>query len=208
MRISKREQMLLWTLINISVLLLGVRIILPKVNQYYQTSVEHLELREDQRLQADILLLQEKDLPSRLQDYKEELEAVEALYFPKLDPEYIEAWIMSISKMQPIQVLDLSIEEVRMQDEEGMIEVLPIELTLGGEEQSIITFIDNLLNDGRYVSIEELSLEEGNGKVKIGIYRTDKAQDELEHISFNAPVGKSFLMSAQEVKDEKNEEVK
>ena len=205
MRISKREQVLIWIFVNISLFLLGSRIVLPKANAYYQTAVDHLQLSEEKRLQAEILLLEEKDLPNRLEHYQEGLNQIETLYFSKLNPEYIEAWIMSISKKQSIQVLSLNIEEPRIQDEEGTVEVLPVELTLSGEEQALITFIDHLLNDGRYVAIEELSLEEGTGKVKIGIYRTDKAKDALEHIPFNTPTGKTFLMRAQGMNNEKVE---
>ena len=89
MKISKREQILLWIFANVVVLLVGVKILLPKIGQYYEASQEYLSLSEEQRLQAEILLELEHDLPGRLSRYQSELVQIESEYFAKLMPEYL-----------------------------------------------------------------------------------------------------------------------
>lgn len=194
MGLSKREKKLLWCFVNIGVLLLGVKFVLPEVNQYYRASEETLQTNEFNALQAEILLAKEKELPSRLEQYKEELNEEEAYYFSKLDSEYMETWIMNISQRYPIKIEALTMEEIRMQDEEGLVEVLPIGMTIQGDEQTIIDFINALLNDRRHVVLEQLEMETTKVQIKIGVYRTEKEEDELDKILFNKPLGKDHLM--------------
>lgn len=251
MQLSKREQKLLWGLINVGVLLVGIKFVLPEVNQYYQASVEKLQKNEADALQAEILLLEEKELPSRLEQYKEELKQIESYYFAKLDEEYMQAWIMAISEKYPIQIEALTIEELHMQDEEGLVEILPIGMTVQGEEQAIIDFLDALLNSQRYVILEQLEMEQveveqveivqpkteqseieqpetgqleieqsetehpevnqeeveqlkmqqTKARIKIGTYRTQKEEDELEKTPFITPAGKDALMRREDYLD-------
>ena len=194
MKLSQREKKLLWCLVNIGVLLLGVKWVFPKVNEYYQASIETLQANELNALQAEILLSQEKELPSRLEEYQKELDKEESYYFSKLDPEYMEAWIMGISQRYDINIGALNIEEVRMQDEEGIVEVLPIGMTLEGDEATLIEFLDALLNDNRHVVLEQLEMGNTTAQLKIAVYRTEKESDELDQTLFNKPLGKDHLM--------------
>ena len=194
MKLSQREKKLLWCLVNIGVLLLGVKSVFPKVNEYYQASVEALQENEYNALQAEILLSQEKELPSRLEQYQKELDQEESYYFSKLDPEYMEAWIMGISQRYNINIEALSIEAVRMQDEEGVVEVLPIGMTLEGDEATLIEFLDALLNDNRHVVLEQLEMGNTSAQLQLAVYRTEKESDELDQTVFNKPLGKDQLM--------------
>ena len=194
MKISKREQILLWTLINVGVLLIGVRLLTPKVSHYYQLSTQTLMLREEQQLLANSLLLEEETLPIRLAKYQEEQKVLESPYFSKLDLEYIQSWIIKISKMQTVNIKSMAIEEPRKNIEEK-IDILPIELTLGGETKAIAAFIHGILNSKRHVVVEELTLSPGAAKVKLALYRTDKITDELDGTQFSLPIGKTFFMN-------------
>lgn len=194
MKLSQREKKLLWCLVNIGVLLLGVKWVFPKVNEYYQASVEALQENELNALQAEILLSQEKELPSRLEQYQKALDQEESYYFSKLDPEYMEAWIMGISQRYDINIGALNIEEVRMQDEEGVVEVLPIGMTIEGDEATLIEFLDALLNDNRHVVLEQLEMGNTSAQLQLAVYRTEKESDELDQTVFNKPLGKDHLM--------------
>ena len=209
MKLSQREKQLVWCLINIGVLLLGVKWILPEVNRYYQTSAEKLQENENQALEAEILLAREKELPGRLEQYKKELNEEASYYFSKLDPEYMEAWIMGISQKYPINIETLNIEAIRMQDEEGMMEVLPIGMTLEGDEQTLRVFLDALLNDNRHVVLESLEMQEASAQIKIVVYRIDKESDLLDQTLFNEPLGKDYLMkpAQEEVLQDEPEQV-
>lgn len=209
MKLSQREKQLVWCLINVGVLLLGVKWVLPEVNRYYQTSVEKVQLNENQALEAEILLAREKELPGRLEQYKKELNEEASYYFSKLDPEYMEAWIMGISQRYPINIETLNIEAIRMQDEEGMIEVLPIGMTLEGDEQTLRAFLDALLNDNRHVVLESLEMQEASAQIKIAVYRIDKESDLLDQTLFNEPLGKDYLMKPvqEEVLQDEPEQV-
>ena len=209
MKLSQREKQLVWCLINVGVLLLGVKWALPAVNRYYQTSVEKLQSNENQALEAEILLAREKELPGRLEQYKKELDEEASYYFSKLDPEYMEAWIMGISQRYPINIETLNIESIRMQDEEGMIEVLPIGMTLEGDEQTLRAFLDALLNDNRHVVLESLEMQEASAQIKIAVYRIDKESDLLDQTLFNEPLGKDYLMKPvqEEVLQDEPEQV-
>lgn len=209
MKLSQREKQLVWCLINVGVLLLGVKWVLPAVNRYYQTSVEKVQLNENQALEAEILLAREKELPGRLEQYKKELNEEASYYFSKLDPEYMEAWIMGISQRYPINIETLNIEAIRMQDEEGMIEVLPIGMTLEGDEQTLRAFLDALLNDNRHVVLESLEMQEASAQIKIAVYRIDKESDLLDQTLFNEPLGKDYLMKPvqEEVLQDEPEQV-
>ena len=194
MKLSQREKKLLWCLVNIGVLLLGVKWVFPKVNEYYQASVEALQENELNALQAEILLSQEKELPSRLEQYQKALDQEESYYFSKLDSEYMEAWIMGISQRYDINIGALNIEEVRMQDEEGVVEVLPIGMTIEGDEATLIEFLDALLNDNRHVVLEQLEMGNTSAQLQLAVYRTEKESDELDQTVFNKPLGKDHLM--------------
>lgn len=209
MKLSQREKQLVWCLINVGVLLLSVKWVLPEVNRYYQTSVEKLQSNENQALEAEILLAREKELPGRLEQYKKELNEEASYYFSKLDPEYMEAWIMGISQRYPINIETLNIEAIRMQDEEGMIEVLPIGMTLEGDEQTLRAFLDTLLNDNRHVVLESLEMQEASAQIKIAVYRIDKESDLLDQTLFNEPLGKDYLMKPvqEEVLQDEPEQV-
>lgn len=209
MKLSQREKQLVWCLINIGVLLLGVKWVLPEVNRHYQTSVEKLQENENQALEAEILLAREKELPGRLEQYKKELNEEASYYFSKLDSEYMEAWIMGISQKYPINIETLNIEAIRMQDEEGMMEVLPIGMTLEGDEQTLRAFLDALLNDNRHVVLESLEMQEASAQIKIAVYRIDKESDLLDQTLFNEPLGKDYLMKPvqEEVLQDEPEQV-
>ena len=209
MKLSQREKQLVWCLINIGVLLLGVKWILPEANRYHQISVEKLQANENQALEAETLLAREKELPGRLEQYKKELNEEASYYFSKLDPEYMEAWIMDISQRYPINIETLNIEAIRMQDEAGIIEVLPIGMTLEGDEQTLRTFLDALLNDNRHVVLESLEMQATSAQIKIAVYRIDKESDLLDQTLFNEPLGKDFLMKPveEEVVEEEPEQV-
>lgn len=194
MKISKREQMLLWALVNVGVLLIGVRLLIPKVNHYYQSSIQTLMLREEQQLLANNLLLEEETIPIRLTKYEEEKKRLESPYFSRLDLEYIQSWIIKISKMQAINIKSMTIEEPRTNIEEK-VDKLPIALTLEGETRAITAFIHNVLNSNRHVVVEELSLSPGVASIQLVLYRTDKMTDELEQTPFNLPIGKPFFMN-------------
>lgn len=194
MKLSQREKQLVWCLINIGVLLFGVKWAFPKIYHYHQTALEKLQTNETYALEAGILLTKEKELPERLEQYKKELTHEASYYFSKLDSEYMEAWIMGISERYPINIETLNIEAARLQGEEGTMEVLPISMTLGGEELSIITFLDALLNDNRHVVVESLQLEATSAQVRMALYRIDKESDLLDHTVFNQPPGKLFSM--------------
>lgn len=209
MKLSQREKQLVWCLINIGVLLLGVKWVLPEVNRYYQTSVEKLQANENQALEAEVLLAREKELPGRLEQYKKELNEEASYYFSKLDSEYMEAWIMGISQKYPINIETLNIEAIRMQDEEGILEVLPIGMTIEGDEQTLRAFLDALLNDNRHVVLESLEMQEASAQIKIAVYRIDKESDLLDQTQFNEPLGKDYLMKPveEEVVEEEPEQV-
>lgn len=194
MKISKREKMLLWVLVNVGVLLIGVRLLIPKVNDYYQSSIQTLMLREEQQLLANNLLLEEETIPIRLTKYEEEKKRLESPYFSRLDLEYIQSWIIKISKMQAINIKSMTIEEPRTNIEEK-VDKLPIALTLEGETRAITAFINNVLNSNRHVVVEELSLSPGVASIQLVLYRTDKMTDELEQTPFDLPIGKPFFMN-------------
>ncbi|MBU3810637.1 MAG: hypothetical protein H9893_03135 [Candidatus Niameybacter stercoravium] len=199
MKLSQREKQLVWCLINISVLLFGVKWAFPKINYYHQTALEKLQTNETYALEAEILLSKEKELPERLEQYKKELTQEASYYFSKLDPEYMEAWIMGISERYPINIETLNIEAARLQGEEGTMEVLPINMTLKGEEPSIIAFLDALLNDNRHVVVESVQMDGASAQVRMALYRIDKESDPLDDTVFNQPPGKDFLMKQEEI---------
>ena len=194
MKLSQREKQLVWCLINISVLLFGVKWAFPKINYYHQTALEKLQTNETYALEAEILLSKEKELPERLEQYKKELTQEASYYFSKLNPEYMEAWIMGISERYPINIGTLNIEAARLQGEEGTMEVLPISMALEGDEPSIIAFLDALLNDNRHVVVESVQMDGASAQVRIALYRIDKESDPLDDTVFNQPPGKLFLM--------------
>ena len=171
MKLSQREKQLLWCLVNIGVLLLGVKWVFPKVNDYYQTALETAQTNENYALEASVLLAIEEQLPERLEQYKREFTQEASYYFAKLDSEYIEAWIMRISKQYPISIETLNIEAAHSKGEEGTIEILPVSMSLKGEEQPLIDFLNALLHNNRHVVIESLQLGEESAQVRMALTR-------------------------------------
>lgn len=199
----------MWCFINIGVLLIGIKWVLPYINSYYQTSLENLQTNENHALEAEKLLAREKELPERLQQYKTELTQEASYYFSKLDPEYMEAWIMGISERYPINIETLNIEAVRLQDEENVIEALPIGMDVEGDEHTLLAFLDALLNDNRHVVVESLQMEATSAQIRIVVYRIYKESDLLDQIPFNTPLGKDYLMKPvqEEVLEDEPEQV-
>lgn len=194
MKLSQREKQLLWGLINIGVLLFGVKVAFPKINDYHQAALEKLQTNENYALEAEILLGREKELPENLEQYKTELAEEASYYFSKLDSEYMEAWIMEISKRYPINIRSLNIEAAHSLGEDSVIEVLPISMALEGEEQTLITFLDALVQGNRHVVIESLQLDATSAQVRMALYRIEKESDPLDETPFNQPPGKISLI--------------
>lgn len=200
LKLSRREQILVWILINGLVLLGAVKYnLIGKSNQVIHLKEETEALSRQQQEAQDLLM----NGPSLIEQYEENEVSVQTLqenFFDKMEVELLQQWLAKEQSSYQVvtQVLNLEeaapyailFEEDELQGEaveekltQTVVYENKITLQLVGEKNNILNFVDHLVHSGKNIVVNGLGFNEIGGTLSISCYSHTEDVINLEDLN-------------------------
>lgn len=185
MKLSPREQILVWICINCLVLAIAVKGNLYGKSQSNQQMQEQLQLLKNVHEENQQLLQQAVEINKQYEISKEQLTKAKTSYFNVLASEAFQAWLTQQQNDYDIVIQSLQLEsaipyepiqekmtegsETEEIGESGVYEH-QINMVLLGSEQAVKSFVDHLLHSDKYIVLNSFQTSKEGGNLRISCF--------------------------------------
>lgn len=197
MKMTKREKTLIWILVNVFVLLVGVKFILIPISEGYSVAKEELEIYQSKESEAQALLMQKSTIEQALEASRVTFKEVSKSFFDLREAEYFQLWISELRGQSTLEISSLQIEEAEvssLDSGDNLIFENRLSMTLRGTKQATLNFINRLLHSGRHVVLNSLDLGVEVSNLIITVYSVEKESDEALDYPFKKPLGQKSIV--------------
>lgn len=127
MKLSNSEKTLIWLFVNVTTLMLGMKVLLPKVQADYMLAQQEVLIYREKSLQVEELLALAPVIDERLEENRQKVDRRIVPFWDIRDTEYIDIWLRKIARSSQSTISTLEIGQATVMEVQGY-KLVPNEL--------------------------------------------------------------------------------